>query len=143
DENVRGIFLFLDYGTHFSNFKTSFQYLLKEPDKYANISLSVAFHTNHKREENLLTDAIVKFADTRAIVFDLHPTLFDLVTAKTPVTTKAWLQNCLRGIKAAQQHNAIAFLEYNSLETEHWKLRSSLKHRRGVIGKIRKWIKSK
>jgi hypothetical protein len=140
-KKVSNILLFIDFGTHFSNFKTSFQHLLKAPDRFTNVSLSASFYTEHRRAKEALGDAIQKFINTRAIVFDLHPALFDLVTMQTPVTTKAWVQSCLREIKAAQSHNALAFLEYSSLEPDRWIMRSSAK--RGVLTRIRRWYKSK
>lgn len=131
------VLIFMDFGTHLSNFRTSFQYMLKAPDKFANISLSASFYTDHRRVKEILGEATQKFINTRAIIFDLHPTLFDLVTTKTPVTTKAWLQDCLRKMKTIQSKDAIAFLEYNSLEKDNWQMRSSLRIQKGIIARIR------
>ena len=136
------VLIFMDFGTHLANFKTSFQYILKSPDKYANISLTSSFYTDHKRVKVILGDAVQKFINPRAIIFDLHPTLFDQVTTKTPITTKAWLQDCLRKMRSAQSQNAIAFLEYNSLEENNWQMRSTFKSQSGVIARFRRLFKS-
>jgi hypothetical protein len=137
------VILFMDFGTHLANFRTSFQYILKSPDKYANISLSSSFYTNHQRVKGILSDAIQKFINSRAIIFDLHPALFDQVTTKTPITTKVWLQDCLHKMKTVQSHNAIAFLEYNSLEEENWQMRTTHKSQRDILARVRKLFKPK
>ncbi|MFW9909900.1 MAG: hypothetical protein ACFFEF_15135 [Candidatus Thorarchaeota archaeon] len=133
--------LFLDAATHLSKFNKSFKFALGIPEKYSNVSVAASFFTNKDQITQTLQDGVLEYMSERALVFDFHPTLFDIATAKMPISKKAWLQVRLQEMERLRSEGGVAFLEYYSpLRQQEWCLREVKKPDTGAIRRIRSWF---
>ena len=131
---------FLDAATHLSKFKRSFRFAVNIPDKYPNLSVAASFYTNRDNFSDTLKNGILEYMSERALVFDLHPALFDAATCSIPISRKAWLQTRLQEMEKLRSEGGVAFLEYYSQTTPKWTLRVVEKPDIGAIKRIRKWF---
>ncbi len=133
--------LFLDAATHLSKFKRSFKFALGIPDKYPNVSVAASFFTQRDPISSVLQDGVLEYMSERALVFDLHPMLFDIATSQMPISKKAWLQVRLQEMDRVRTEGNVAFLEYYAPETKQpWALRIVEKPDIGAIHKLRTWF---
>ncbi len=100
--------------TALSRFERSLTATLAAPEHYTNISVAASFHTGTLVASETLRDRVVEFLSEYALVFDLHPTLFDLATAQVPITTKARLLSLLAEMDRARQSGALSAIVYCS-----------------------------
>ncbi|NWF95488.1 MAG: hypothetical protein HXY34_05060 [Candidatus Thorarchaeota archaeon] len=135
--------LFLDAATHLSKFNRSFKFSLKIPERHPNMSVAASFFTQREKISQALRDAVVEYMSDRALVFDLHPDLFDAVTANIPISTKAWLMGQLQEMERIHAAGGVAFLEYYAPQKNKWTLRSVDKPDPKVIREIRGWFRKK
>ncbi|MGY5852119.1 MAG: hypothetical protein RTU92_00975, partial [Candidatus Thorarchaeota archaeon] len=112
--------IFIDAATHLSKFRKSFKLALSIPETYPNIALAASFFTNRENLSKTLAEGVVEYASERAVIFDLHPNLFDLITSRTPVSVKAWLQGQLREIERNRRGGKLSFLDYKVGRTSPW-----------------------
>ncbi|MHA1962520.1 MAG: hypothetical protein ACW99U_20145 [Candidatus Thorarchaeota archaeon] len=132
--------LFLDAATHLSKFRRSFKFALNIPEKYPNVSVAASFFTNREKIGKALQEGILEYMSDRALVFDLHPALFDVATMRMPISKKAWLQVRLQEMERLRSEGGVAFLEYFSSADEQWSLRVVEEPDRGAVERIRKWF---
>ncbi|TFF91129.1 hypothetical protein EU545_05475 [Candidatus Thorarchaeota archaeon] len=135
--------LFIDAATHLSKFNRSFQFALNIPEKYRNMSVAASFYTNRDNISDALTEGVVEYMSERALVFDLHPDLFDLTTSNVPITRKAWLMGRLQEMEKMKDEGGSAFLEYYEPDEHKWKLHILKKPEKGVLGEIMGWLRRK
>ncbi len=135
--------LFLDAATHLSKFTNSFKFVLGIPDKYPNISVAASFFTNRETITDTLRSGVIEYMSDRALVFDLHPHLFDAVTANIPITRKAWLLDRLQELERARREGGVGFLEYYASAEELWKLHLVERPEKGIVGEVLGWFKRK
>ncbi len=136
--------LFLDAATHLSKFTRSFKFALNIPEKYPNVSVAASFFTNKDKITETLQEGVLEYMSERALVFDLHPTLFDIATAKMPISKKAWLQVRLQEMDRVRTEGNVAFLEYYASERKQpWVLRVVEKPDLSAVRKIREWFGKK
>ncbi len=135
------VILCLDAATHLSKFRRSFRFALNLPEKYPNVSVAASFFTDRETISSTLQDGILDYMSERAIVFDLHPMMFDLATAKIPITKKAWLQGRLQEMERIHTEGGVAFLEFYKHARQQWTLRIVEEPDRGAIETIRRWFK--
>ncbi len=136
--------LFLDAATHLSKFRRSFKFALGIPDKYPNVSVAASFFTNRDTISDTLQGGVLEYMSERALVFDLHPQLFDLATSKMPISKKAWLQVRLQEMDRVRTDGNVAFLEYYAPEKKQpWVLRIVEKPDLGAIRKLREWFRKR
>ncbi|MHA1771599.1 MAG: hypothetical protein ACTSYL_05310 [Candidatus Thorarchaeota archaeon] len=135
--------LFLDAATHLSKFTRSFNFALGIPDRYPNITVSASFFTDIDPISDTLRRGVIEYMSDRALVFDMHPHLFDDVTANIPITRKAWLLDRLQELERARRGGGVGFLEYYASAKELWKLHLVEKPEKGIIGEIRGWFHRK
>ncbi|MFW9918590.1 MAG: hypothetical protein ACFFED_03255 [Candidatus Thorarchaeota archaeon] len=136
--------LFLDAATHLSKFQRSFKFALGIPDKYPNVSVAASFFTNKDKITDTLQNGVIEYMSERALVFDLHPTLFDIATSKMPISKKAWLQVRLQEMDRVRTEGNVAFLEYYAPEKkQQWNLRIVEKPDLSAVRKIREWFGKK
>lgn len=136
--------LFLDAATHLSKFRRSFKFALGIPDKYPNVSVAASFFTNKDKISDTLQEGVLEYMSERALVFDLHPTLFDIATSKMPISKKAWLQVRLQEMDRVRTEGNVAFLEYYAPERKQsWSLRIVEKPDISAVRKIREWFGKK
>ncbi|MFQ5833249.1 MAG: hypothetical protein ACE5H4_11135 [Candidatus Thorarchaeota archaeon] len=133
--------LFLDAATHLSKFRRSFKFALNLPEKYPNMSVASSFFTDREKISKALEEGVLDYMKERALVFDLHPHLFDLATAKMPVSRKAWLLEKLQEMERLRSEGGVAFLEYDSSKDETWKLHVVRKPEPAAIAKLRSWFR--
>ncbi|MGY5876818.1 MAG: hypothetical protein RTU30_13800 [Candidatus Thorarchaeota archaeon] len=112
--------IFIDAATHLSKFRRSFRFALGIPDTYPNISLAASFFTNKENLSKTLAEGVIEYASERAVLFDLHPNLFDLITSRTPVSEKAWLQGQLKEIERNRRDGNLSFLDFMIGRTSPW-----------------------
>jgi hypothetical protein len=105
------------------------------------MTVAASFFTNRENVSNALAEGILDYMSERALVFDMQPGLFDLVTANMPVSKKAWLQMQLQEMEKLRSEGGVAFLEYYRPSKEQWVLRSVEKPDIGVLKEIRSWFR--
>ncbi|MHA1484334.1 MAG: hypothetical protein ACTSPR_03330, partial [Candidatus Thorarchaeota archaeon] len=133
--------LFLDAATHLTKFRRSSRFALNIPEKFPNMTVAASFFTDRDNVSTALAEGILDYMSERALVFDLQPGLFDLVTASMPVSKKAWLQVQLQEMEKLRSEGGVAFLEYYRPSKEQWTLRSVEKPDTGVLKEIRSWFR--
>ncbi|MDF1538890.1 MAG: hypothetical protein P1Q69_08305 [Candidatus Thorarchaeota archaeon] len=134
--------LFLDAATHLSKFRRSFKFALGIPEKYPNVSVAASFFTNRDSITQTLQDGVMEYMSERALVFDFHPTLFDIATSRMPISKKAWLQVRLQEMERLRSEGGVAFLEYYApSRNNEWCLRVVRKPDIGAVRRIRSWLR--
>jgi hypothetical protein len=133
--------LFLDAATHLSKFNQSFRFALNIPEKYPNMSVAASFFTDREKISQALQEGVIEYMKERALIFDLHPALFDMATARMPVSKKAWLIGRLQEMEKIRSAGEVAFLEYSSTDDPRWTLRVVEKPEREALVKIRSWFR--
>jgi hypothetical protein len=133
--------LFLDAATHLSKFSQSFRFALNIPEKYPNMSVAASFFTDKEKINQALQEGVLEYMKERALIFDLHPALFDLATARTPVSKKAWLNGRLQEMEKIRSDGEVAFLEFSSTDETKWALRVVEKPEMEALAKIRSWFR--
>jgi hypothetical protein len=132
--------LFLDAATHLSKFNRSFKFALNIPEKYPNMSVAASFFTDREKISPALQEGVMDYMKERALIFDLHPALFDQATSRMPVSRKAWLNGKLQEMERIRSEGEVAFLEFTSDEKIKWNLRVVEKPEREALFKIRRWF---
>jgi hypothetical protein len=132
--------LFLDAATHLSKFNRSFKFALNIPEKYPNMSVAASFFTDREKISPALQEGVMDYMKERALIFDLHPALFDQATSRMPVSRKAWLNGKLQEMERIRSEGEVAFLEFTSEEKTKWNLRIVEKPESEAIAKIRRWF---
>ncbi len=132
--------LFLDAATHLSKFNRSFKFALNIPIKYPNMSVAASFFTDREKISQALQEGVIEYMQERALIFDLHPALFDLATSRMPVSRKAWLIGKLQEMERIRSEGEVAFLEYTSDEACKWNLRVVEKPEIEALTRIRRWF---
>jgi hypothetical protein len=132
--------LFLDAATHLSKFSRSFKFALNIPEKYPNMSVAASFFTDREKISTTLQEGVMDYMKERALIFDLHPLLFDQATARMPVSRKAWLIGRLQEMERIRSEGEVAFLEYISDMRIKWHLRVVEKPGREALTRIRRWF---
>jgi hypothetical protein len=133
--------LFLDAATHLSKFNRSFKFALNIPDKYTNMSVAASFFTNREKISQALQEGVLEYMKERALIFDLHPSLFDMATSRMPVSKKAWLNGRLQEMEKIRSEGEVAFLEFASSDKTQWALRVVEKPEIEALTKIRSWFR--
>ncbi len=133
--------LFLDAASHLSKFSKSFKFALNLPEKYPNMSVAASFFTDREKISQALQEGVLDYVKEQALIFDLHPALFDMVTARMPVSKKAWLNGRLQEMEKIRSDGEVAFLEFSSSGTPQWALRIVDKPESEALIKIRSWFK--
>ena len=133
--------LFLDAATHLSKFNQSFKFALNLPEKYPNMSVAASFFTDREKISQALQEGVLDYMKEQALIFDLHPALFDVVTARMPVSKKAWLNGQLQQMERVRSDGEVAFLEFSSTDTPQWTLRVVDKPESEALTKIRSWFR--
>ncbi|MFX1605274.1 MAG: hypothetical protein ACFFDD_05150 [Promethearchaeota archaeon] len=133
--------LFLDAATHLSKFNRSFKFALNIPEKFPNMSVAASFFTDREKISQALQEGVLEYMKERALIFDLHPALFDMATARMPVSKKAWLNGRLQEMEKIRSEGEVAFLEFSSFEQPDWTLRVVDKPEREALAKIRSWFR--
>jgi len=133
--------LFLDAATHLSKFNQSFKFALNLPEKYPNMSVAASFFTDREKISKALQEGVLEYMQERALIFDLHPALFDMATARIPVSKKAWLNGRLQEMEKVRSEGEVAFLEYSSTDEPNWALRVVEKPELEALAKIRSWFR--
>lgn len=105
------------------------------------MSVASSFFTDREKISKALEEGVLDYMKERALVFDLHPHLFDLATAKMPVSRKAWLLEKLQEMERLRSEGGVAFLEYDSSKDETWKLHVVRKPEPAAIAKLRSWFR--
>jgi hypothetical protein len=142
--------LYIDSATHLSKFKKSFRFALRLPEKYPNIKVAAGFYTSKDSLNKTLQDGVLEFIGEQAYVFDLHPTLFDIVTMNLPISQKARLQGYLQEISVLRENKELTLLEFISSNDLNWRLLSTKKKREyiakskeiSIFSKIKRRIKA-
>lgn len=133
--------LFLDAATHLSKFSQSFKFALNIPEKYPNMSVAASFFTDREKISQALQEGVLEYMKERALIFDLHPALFDMATARMPVSKKAWLNGRLQEMERILSKGEVAFLEFSSSDESKWTLRVVEKPEIEALTKIRSWFR--
>jgi len=132
--------LFLDAATHLSKFNRSFKFALNIPEKFPNMSVAASFFTDREKISTALQEGVLEYMKERALIFDLHPALFDRATARMPVSRKAWLIGELQKMERIRSGGEVAFLEYVSDADRKWNLRVVEKPEIEALTRIRRWF---
>ncbi len=135
--------LFLDAATHLSKFNRSFNFALNIPEKFPNMSVAASFFTDREKISSALQEGVLEYMKDRALIFDLHPSLFDMATIRMPVSRKAWLNGKLQEMEKIRSGGEVAFLEYCHDETPKWHLRVVEKPEMEALTRIRRWFGSR
>ena len=146
DEEFEGkpeTILILDAATHLSKFRKSFNFAINLPEKYPNMSVAASFFTDREKISKTLEEGALDYLSERALVFDLHPYLFDLATARMPVSRKAWLLSKLQEMEYLRSKGSVAFLEFDGSEKDLWKLHEVEKPEPAAIAKLRSWFRKR
>ncbi len=133
--------LFLDAATHLSKFNRSFKFALNLPEKYTNMSVAASFFTDREKISQALQEGVLEYMRERALIFDLHPALFDMATSRMPVSKKAWLNGRLQEMEKIRSQGEVAFLEFSSTDEKKWALRVVEKPEIEALAKIRSWFR--
>ncbi|MBN2230489.1 MAG: hypothetical protein JW779_12955 [Candidatus Thorarchaeota archaeon] len=132
--------LFLDAATHLSKFERSFKFALNIPEKFPNMSVAASFYTDREKISQALQEGVMEYMRESALIFDLHPSLFDQATARMPVSRKAWLTGKLQEMEKIRSEGEVAFLEFDAIEKVKWHLRVVEKPEMEALTKIRRWF---
>jgi len=133
--------IFLDSATYLSKLSKSFEFALSIPETYTNTSLATYFFTELEEVPEQVQDAVLKFISEKALIFDLHPTLFDLASEGMPVTKKVWLESIFKQMEEKRRKNSLGFLEYDkSLESE-WRLHELHRPEPKIVSDIKGWFR--
>ena len=132
--------LFLDAATHLSKFNRSFKFALNIPEKFPNMSVAASFFTDREKISTALQEGVIEYMKDQALIFDLHPALFDIATSRMPVSRKAWLNGQLLEMEKIRSAGEVAFLEYVSGEDRKWSLRVVEKPESEALTRIRRWF---
>lgn len=132
--------LFLDAATHLSKFRESFKFAINLPEKYPNISVAASFFTDRDKVSKTLEEGVLDYMSEHALVFDLHPGLFDIATFNMPVSRKAWLLERLKEMERIRSEGEVAFLEYNQDLPERWRMHRVEKPEPAAIARLRSWF---
>ncbi|MFX1272409.1 MAG: hypothetical protein ACFFAX_12050, partial [Promethearchaeota archaeon] len=135
--------LILDAATHLSKFRKSFKFAMNLPEKYPNMSVAASFFTNREKISKTLEDGALEYLSERALVFDIHPHIFDLATARMPVSRKAWLLSKLQEMEHLRSEGGVAFLEFDGSEEDLWKLHEVERPEPAAIAKLRSWFRKR
>ncbi len=135
--------LFLDAATHISKFNRSFKFALNLPEKFPNMSVAASFFTDREKISPTLQEGVLEYMKERALIFDLHPTLFDQATSRMPISRKAWLNGQLQEMERIRSEGEVAFLEFDSSQDRCWSLHEVKKPESEAIAKIRRWFTRK
>ncbi|KXH76300.1 MAG: hypothetical protein AM326_07410 [Candidatus Thorarchaeota archaeon SMTZ-45] len=133
--------LFLDAATHLSKFNRSFKFALNIPEKYTNMSVAASFFTDREKISQALQEGVLEYMKERALIFDLHPALFDMATSRMPVSKKAWLIGRLQEMERIRSQGEVAFLEFSITDATNWALRVVEKPEMEALVKIRSWFR--
>ncbi len=133
--------LFLDAATHLSKFSQSFRFALNIPEKYPNMSVAASFFTDREKINQALQEGVLEYMKERALIFDLHPALFDMATSRIPVSKKAWLNSRLQEMEKIRSEGEVAFLEFSTSDETKWALRVVEKPEMEALTKIRSWFR--
>ncbi|MFW9811533.1 MAG: hypothetical protein ACFFF9_03690 [Candidatus Thorarchaeota archaeon] len=133
--------LFLDAATHLSKFTNSFKFALNIPEKYPNMSVAASFFTDREKISQSLQYGVLEYMKEQALIFDLHPELFDLATSRMPVSKKAWLTTQLQEMEKIRSEGEVAFLEYSITAEPSWSLRVVEKPESEALARIRSWFR--
>jgi hypothetical protein len=133
--------LFLDAATHLSKFNRSFKFALNIPEKYPNMSVAASFFTDREKISQALQEGVLEYMKERALIFDLHPALFDMATSRMPVSRKAWLNGRLQEMEKVRSEGEVAFLEFSSSDSTKWALRVVEKPESEALARIRSWFR--
>ncbi|MFW9836403.1 MAG: hypothetical protein ACFFE7_02720 [Candidatus Thorarchaeota archaeon] len=133
--------LFLDAATHLSKFNRSFKFALNLPEKHPNMSVAASFFTDREKISQALQEGVLEYMKERALIFDLHPALFDMATARMPVSKKAWLNGRLQEMEKIRSEGEVAFLEFSITDEFKWALRVVDKPESEALAKIRSWFR--
>ena len=133
--------LFLDAATHLSKFNKSFKFALNIPEKYPNMSVAASFFTDRDKISSALQEGVLDYMKERALIFDLHPSLFDLATIRMPVSKKAWLNGQLLEMEKVRTDGEVAFLEFSEKDKCAWKLHVVDKPESEALARIRSWFR--
>ncbi|MHA1135952.1 MAG: hypothetical protein ACTSSE_05640 [Candidatus Thorarchaeota archaeon] len=132
--------LFLDAATHLSKFNRSFKFALNIPEKFPNMKVAASFFTDREKISTALQEGVLEYMKERALIFDLHPALFEISTARMPVSRKAWLIGELQKMEKIRSDGEVAFLEYVSEQDRKWNLRVVEKPEIEALTRIRRWF---
>jgi hypothetical protein len=135
--------LILDAATHLSKFRKSFKFAMNLPEKYPNMSVAASFFTNREKISKTLEDGALEYLSERALVFDIHPHIFDLATARMPISRKAWLLSKLQEMEHLRSEGGVAFLEFDGSEEDLWKLYEVERPEPAAIAKLRSWFRKR
>jgi hypothetical protein len=124
-----------------SKFNRSFKFALNLPEKYPNMSVAASFFTDREKISQALQEGVLDYKKDQALIFDLHPALFDMVTARMPVSKKAWLEGRLQDMERIRSEGEVAFLEFSSTDSPQWALRVVDKPEMEALARIRSWFK--
>ncbi len=133
--------LFLDAATHLSKFNRSFKFALNIPEKYPNMSVAASFFTDREKISQALQEGVLEYMKECALIFDLHPGLFDMATSRMPVSKKAWLNGRLQEMEKIRSEGEVAFLEFSSTQDPDWTLRIVKKPESEALARIRSWFR--
>jgi hypothetical protein len=133
--------LFLDAATHLSKFRESFKFAINLPEKHPNISVAASFFTDREKVSNTLEKGVLDYMSEHALVFDLHPGLFDRATFNMPVSKKAWLLARLQQMEKIRSEGEVAFLEYDHSRTDRWEMHRVERPEPAAITKLKSWFR--
>ena len=105
------------------------------------MSVGASFFTDREKISQALQEGVLEYMKERALIFDLHPALFDMTTARMPVSKKAWLNGRLQEMEKVRSDGEVAFLEYSSTDDPKWALRVVEKPESDALVKIRSWFR--
>ncbi len=133
--------LFLDAATHLSKFRESFKFAINLPEKHPNISVAAAFFTDREKVSKTLEEGVLDYMSEHALVFDLHPGLFDMATFNMPVSKKAWLLARLQQMEKIRSEGEVAFLEYDHTKEDRWEMHRVERPEPAAITKLKSWFR--
>ena len=133
--------LFLDAATHLSKFRESFKFAINLPERHPNISVAASFFTDREKVSKTLEKGVLDYMSEHALVFDLHPGLFDIATFNMPVSKKAWLLAKLQQMEKIRSEGEVAFLEYDHSRVDKWEMHRVERPEPAAITKLRSWFR--
>ncbi|MFO7836271.1 MAG: hypothetical protein R6V83_06435 [Candidatus Thorarchaeota archaeon] len=134
------ISIFLDSATYLSKLSKSFEFALSIPETYTNTSLAAYFFTDLQEVSEPVRDAVLKFISEKALVFDLHPVLFDLASDGMPITRKVWLESIFRQIEEKRHKDRLGFLEYDISLEDNWRVHELQRPEPKIVSDIKGWF---
>ena len=105
------------------------------------MSVAASFFTDREKISPALQEGVLDYVKEQALIFDLHPALFDMVTARMPVSKKAWLNGRLQDMERIRSEGEVAFLEFSRTDSPQWTLRVVEKPELEALARIRSWFK--